>query len=220
MAELITQTYDMYEIENQLGYRQWLVKEDDVITPVLMATGLMDKPGTVWLRNNVEAGMTALDVTAGSGYHTLLIAALVGPEGLVVAFESDPAWVAALEATRKSNEYDFDIIKGGLTREDDHDTLNYHRSMAHFNGPDFVRISANGYERQVWEGGTKIWASDLAPVVMLNYHSNTVNDRLLVPSLFEYGQVHRIEDDGTETEVTLEDVIEAPALATLVIRRY
>lgn len=61
--------------------------------------------GSVFKRY-IRTGMSVLDVGANIGYFTMLSAALVGPNGLVVAIEPNPENVKLIEASRCANGFD------------------------------------------------------------------------------------------------------------------
>ncbi len=60
---------------------------------------------TAFLKGNVAAGQTAIDLGANIGYFTLLFAQLVGDDGQVVAFEPDPDNCLLLEQNVQANGY-------------------------------------------------------------------------------------------------------------------
>ena len=60
---------------------------------------------TAFLKENVAAGQTAIDLGANIGYFTLLLAQLVGEDGQVVAFEPDPQNCRLLEKNVRANGY-------------------------------------------------------------------------------------------------------------------
>jgi FkbM family methyltransferase len=60
---------------------------------------------TAFLKGNVAAGQTAIDLGANIGYFTLLLARLVGDGGRVVAFEPDPQNCLLLEKNVRANGY-------------------------------------------------------------------------------------------------------------------
>ncbi len=60
---------------------------------------------TAFLKENVGAGQTAIDLGANIGYFTLLLAQLVGEDGQVVAFEPDPQNCQLLEKNVRANGY-------------------------------------------------------------------------------------------------------------------
>jgi FkbM family methyltransferase len=57
------------------------------------------------LRQEVEEGMTAIDLGANIGYVTLVMAELIGPSGRVYAIEPEPRNVQLLTMNIKANEY-------------------------------------------------------------------------------------------------------------------
>lgn len=57
------------------------------------------------LRRHVKPGMAVVDVGANIGYLTMLLAALVTPQGRVVAIEPNPDNVRMLEASRRVNGF-------------------------------------------------------------------------------------------------------------------
>jgi FkbM family methyltransferase len=61
---------------------------------------------TDYIRRNVKKGDIVLDIGAHVGYYTLLFAELVGPEGIVFAFEPNPDVMKVLEYNVKANGYD------------------------------------------------------------------------------------------------------------------
>lgn len=77
------------EVETTFG-RLLLPAEDEVITPTLVATGGWEPGETALLGARLRPGMTVLDGGAHAGYFTCLAARLVGPRGLVLAFEPNP----------------------------------------------------------------------------------------------------------------------------------
>jgi FkbM family methyltransferase len=63
---------------------------DAVIRPALEAYGSWDPGGTAFFGRHVKPAMTVLDVGAHVGYHACHAGRLVGPTGLVLAFEPEP----------------------------------------------------------------------------------------------------------------------------------
>jgi FkbM family methyltransferase len=86
-------------IEVETTFARLLVHADDeVITPTLRATGGWDPGETAVLGERLKPGMTVIDGGAHVGYFTCLAARLVGPRGLVLAFEPSPRNSALLVA--------------------------------------------------------------------------------------------------------------------------
>lgn len=59
-------------------------------TPYLLDDGLVEPQLLEHIHDRVKPGMTCVDVGACYGFHALLMAELVGPSGLVFAFEPHP----------------------------------------------------------------------------------------------------------------------------------
>ncbi|HYJ80936.1 MAG TPA: FkbM family methyltransferase [Longimicrobiaceae bacterium] len=75
----------------------------DAISREVFFTGAYGGPETALLRRLLRPGAVFVDVGANWGYFTLLAAALVGPEGRVVAVEPDPRLFARLQANLRAN---------------------------------------------------------------------------------------------------------------------
>lgn len=63
---------------------------DDVMRPAIESLGIWEPGGTAYFGRVVKPGMTVLDVGAHVGYHACHAGRLVGPTGLVLAFEPEP----------------------------------------------------------------------------------------------------------------------------------
>jgi FkbM family methyltransferase len=77
------------EIETTFA-RLLLDERDEVIRPALEATAGWEPGETALLGGHLKPGMTVVDGGAHVGYYTCLAARLVGPRGLVLAFEPSP----------------------------------------------------------------------------------------------------------------------------------
>ena len=62
-----------------------------MITPALLATKGWEPGETALLGDRIKPAMTVIDIGAHVGYFTCLAARLVGPRGLVLAFEPSPS---------------------------------------------------------------------------------------------------------------------------------
>jgi FkbM family methyltransferase len=85
------------EVETTFA-RLLLDEQDEWITPTLTATGGWEPGQTALLGERIRPGMTVLDGGAHVGYFTCQAARLVGPRGLVLAFEPAPRNLALLLA--------------------------------------------------------------------------------------------------------------------------
>jgi FkbM family methyltransferase len=85
------------EVETTFA-RLLLDERDEWITPTLVATKGWEPGQTALLGERVQPGMTVLDGGAHVGYFSCLAARLVGPRGLVLAFEPAPRNFELLQA--------------------------------------------------------------------------------------------------------------------------
>lgn len=89
-----------------LGPYKFYVDPDDwSISPHLMLDGLWEQRVTEAIVDRLQPGMTAIDVGANVGYFSMLMAALVGETGRVMAFEPNPAAANRLEASLAINGF-------------------------------------------------------------------------------------------------------------------
>jgi FkbM family methyltransferase len=84
--------------------RLYAHEHDDWITPVLAQQSVWEPGETAFLESRLRRGMTFLDIGAHVGYFSVLAARLVGPRGLVLAFEPDPRNFELLLANVWRNE--------------------------------------------------------------------------------------------------------------------
>jgi FkbM family methyltransferase len=73
------------------GQRLFLDARDLSLTPEIVLNGCWEPGVTSALNSLVKQGMIVVEVGANVGYFTTLLGRLVGPSGLVCAFEANPA---------------------------------------------------------------------------------------------------------------------------------
>lgn len=69
--------------------RLYLNYDDGWYSSYLAVHGYCEKTETAVVRQLARPGMTMLDIGANIGYYTLILSAIAGPEGKVIAFEPD-----------------------------------------------------------------------------------------------------------------------------------
>jgi len=74
---------------------------DTAMTPHLLLDGYWEYWVTEFICRNLGRGETVIDVGAGYGYYTIIMADLVGPQGRVVAFEPNP-WLHSMTSRNLS----------------------------------------------------------------------------------------------------------------------
>ncbi len=101
-----------------LNGNRFLLHPQDVIDRRLLATGLWEPYVTACMREQIKPGQVFYDVGANIGYHSLLAARLVGPEGRVIAFEPNPAIAARFRHHIQLNDiHNVDVIEACVTTE-------------------------------------------------------------------------------------------------------
>jgi FkbM family methyltransferase len=83
--------YNLYIVKYKINDLTMLldVRDSGVGRPLYLGTGY-EQAETTFIRREVKRGMVFVDVGANIGYYTLLASTLIGPEGMVLAFEPDP----------------------------------------------------------------------------------------------------------------------------------
>ncbi len=93
------------EIASLPDFRIYL-SPDDLDVGRHVRVGSYEPEVAAVFRRLVRPGMTVVDIGANIGYFTLLLAALVGPEGRVLAVEPNGRNLRMLEASRRLNGFD------------------------------------------------------------------------------------------------------------------
>jgi len=83
----------------QGGQRIFLDAGDLGITPHIALTGMWEPSVERLLRRLLRPGQSAVEIGANMGYHTLVMAAAIGPTGRLHAFEAHPRTASLLAAT-------------------------------------------------------------------------------------------------------------------------
>ena len=86
-------------------YRQYVVARDVGFSPYVMLDGFYEYHVTEFVARNVKPGMQVMDIGANFGYFTLLMADLVGPTGMVYAFEPNPNVATLLGYSLRANNF-------------------------------------------------------------------------------------------------------------------
>ncbi|GJM10109.1 MAG: hypothetical protein DHS20C11_23850 [Lysobacteraceae bacterium] len=78
---------------------------DDALATHLLSRGIWEMHVTECLARAISPGMTVVDVGANYGYFAVLMAALAGPKGRLIAIEANPAAADLLQVTLKRNGF-------------------------------------------------------------------------------------------------------------------
>jgi FkbM family methyltransferase len=88
-------------VTSLFGYRLALDLADDMQRWIYL--GIFEPEETAQVKRLLRAGMTVVDAGANIGYHTLLAASLVGPDGRVIAVEPSERAAESLARTLAEN---------------------------------------------------------------------------------------------------------------------
>ncbi len=80
-------TKDVELVQDVNGCSMLVFKDEPIITPWIKQTRIWEPELTNYLKKNLKAGQTFVDIGANMGYYTLLASKLVGDKGKVYAFE-------------------------------------------------------------------------------------------------------------------------------------
>jgi len=180
------------------------------------------------LRNEVKPGMTVMDLGANIGYISLLLADLIGENGLLYAIEPDPHNIELLKDNIKTNKFDdrtevyhlalsnkrghinFFIGKssnlGGLVK-----TKNTHQSPITVNTttidsflsdkkyPDLIKMDIEGSEVEVLDGINELLNDkEFKPKIIMELHPTLYSN---TRSLFT--QMMKLLDSGFKTKYVI-----------------
>jgi FkbM family methyltransferase len=101
------------------GHVIYLMPQDTDLTPSILLSGWWEPHVENALVSLLQPGNIAIDVGCNIGYHTLVIASAVGPNGRVYAFEPNPLLQPLLYATLHGNRFPWVsvIAKAALDRD-------------------------------------------------------------------------------------------------------
>ena len=122
----------------------------DVLVSIDSASGINNGMPSLWAlvydNLDIKPGDRALQVGAGTGYYTAILAELVGPEGHVTAYEIE-AGLAAQAAVNLEHYANVDIVSGDATRAKDlsqYDIIVACAGVTHIPGNWLTALSGKG----------------------------------------------------------------------------
>jgi FkbM family methyltransferase len=186
----------------------YLHRDDEVITPTLLATGCWEPEEATFLRGVLRAGASFLDVGANIGYFSLLASEIVGPAGHVLAVEPEPRNVELLRANMWRNrarnvrvlavaaqaETGYAGLRLSAVNRGDHQVVD---ASSHTGSlvpaarldellagipVDVVKVDVQGVDHEVVEGLTEVIAENPAIVLMCEFWLTGMQERGIDPS--------------------------------------
>lgn len=129
----VTYTFD--------GHKIFVDTRDVGLTPHLVLNGVWERAIEQVIKRMVKPGNTVLEVGANMGYHTLAMAAVIGPQGKIHTFEANPDLVQLLKATIAINGYDDRITLLPVAASDREGTLSFAYDPLYIGGGHIMRAS-------------------------------------------------------------------------------
>ena len=223
-------------------YKMFVDNADFGLAPHLLLDGFWEMWVTRAMLEVVHPGMVAVDVGANVGYFTLLLADIVGPDGRVLAFEPNPRPLHLLERSLRLNGLADRVALHGVPLAATSGNAVYlvvpvgEPKNAHLSPEadssaghalhsatlddvvgdgrvDFVKIDAEGAERDIWQGMQRIVARGQPMTVFLEF----VADRYAAPDalLAEFAgrgfHLRRIDPRRGMIDLSAREVLDAPA---------
>jgi FkbM family methyltransferase len=219
----------------------YLDSDDAAVAPHLAMDGFWEAWNSVALARHVRPGWRVVDVGANHGYFTLLLAALVGPEGRVFALEPNPRLFDLLGRTIRVNGFDdrVALLPYAASATSGHAELHVPRGFSGdgslvvrrgadltacrveqrrlddvIDAPvDFLKIDAEGADYDVLDGAVGLLPADQRVAVLLE-HFAPFHDRpseRLAHWLEAGFALQYVSDQGDLTPATPEDLAAQPA---------
>lgn len=82
---------------------EWIITGDDLDSDIV--NGVFEESDVAFVKQFLKPGMHFLDIGAHHGYYTLLAASLVGPSGIIMAYEPSPHAFSILTMNAAANKF-------------------------------------------------------------------------------------------------------------------
>lgn len=149
--------------------------------------GVHEPKETEIVKKEIEKGYTVLDLGASIGYYTLLFSRLVGNQGKVYSFESNPNRFHILEENVRMNGYTNAILENKAVSNKNGESIIFHHKAqtvtldSYFqiqedDNIDFIKIDVEGHEKHVFEGMKEILLKNPQVKILFEFHPQVLAD--------------------------------------------
>lgn len=221
-----------------LGRYKMLVDTQDIgVSSHLMLDGFWEMWVTKAILPCVRGGTTVVDVGAGLGYYSLVLADLAGAAGRMIAFEPNALLAGKARSSLLLNGFsDFSTVhECALGSAAGVGTLHWDRrrpaggriedwnegeeqvpirrldSFPEAIGAEFVRIDVQGHEQRVWRGMTGVLANGQPLTIFMRFHADRYPD--------PRGFLDEILGEGFALEIVDPDLGAVPTSAAEIMAR-
>jgi FkbM family methyltransferase len=178
------------------SFLMYVSMKDTDMAPHLVMDGYWEMWATIAVARYVKPGMRCLDLGAGFGYYTLLLAALVGESGKVEAWEPAADMFAAVRGGVEVNGFRQRVNLVNLAASDERGTCTLYRPPNRWGSAslakrderaiqreiertpvdaemvksfDFIKMDVEGHEAEAWAGMRETLATSPGVQVMLEF---------------------------------------------------
>ena len=221
-------------------FKMYVDTRDIGMASHLMLDGYWELWVTEFLTDRLERGMTVIDVGANLGYFTLIMAEMVGEQGVVHAFEPNPPIARLLRHTVHVNGFrprvrfhpealgDRDgvarlivpdsypggaaIVPAGVDETEGLVPVRRLDSYAELLDADIIKIDAEGGEGAIWQGMTGLLARGRPLTILLEFVAARYDDPAAFLAEFAaHGfAFHRISETEPFAPVTPQAILARP----------
>jgi FkbM family methyltransferase len=224
---------------------------DHTLAPHLMTDGYWESWITVAMLRVLRPGMVAVDVGANYGYYSILMGRCVGREGRVFAFEANPdiarllrksLWISAIrnDEVHEAAAYSTTGEKVRFFRSHERPMNARVTEVKPYEGEmidvptvrlddvlpervDFIKIDAEGAEREIWRGLERTIVNNPQLQVFLEFNPKRTKyydpHEFLARFVQDGFEIARVAYDGSTQAITAERLVENGSEQILHLRR-
>jgi len=154
--------------------------------------GIYEPRETKLLKQEIRKGDTVIDIGASIGYYTLLFSRLVGENGRVFAFESNPDDFDLLKKNVLLNDYKNIIVENKAVSNRNGESVIYRNKaktirlddyfhLGNETKIDFIKMDIEGHEKHAFEGMENILQKNKTLKIMVEFNPQAILDYKILP---------------------------------------